>query len=106
MDPKALNYDPTANKSDDSCVYEENRDKMTVDKYFKEAMEGVFDGNTKALDSDPPQWGVTPFTGSIRTKRDIEKMVIILISEFNLSYEIQLAFEKVITENLEAKSEE
>ena len=73
-DTSATNFNPDANIDDGSCVYDPNSEPMELQNYLAGALERVF-GNQFKGDDTEPQWAMTPFSGEIKSQREIEKMV-------------------------------
>lgn len=73
-DVGAANYDPEANIDDGSCVYEAGAERTDLKNYLSGAVQRVF-GNQFKGDDTEPEFPMTSFSGEIKTRREIEKMV-------------------------------
>jgi len=74
-DPSATNYDPNANLDDGSCVFDPDADpEEGVVGYLQGAIKRVFNNNFTG-DGNEPDWVITPFSGQIKSRREIDRMV-------------------------------
>jgi len=73
-DPSAENYAPNATVDDGSCVYTPGEKSPPLEDYLKGAIERVVGHQFKGEDTEP-EYGITPFSGQILSKRETERLL-------------------------------